>query len=190
MDNGCNVPGCRGVRRAKGMCDRHYARVRRNGHARLTAGNGCRDVKERLGFRGKRAPSGCLEWQGSTNKQGYAKTRINDVHYAVHRLAWELYNGPIPEGLCVCHRCDNPRCFEVAHLFLGTHKDNVADAIAKGRHMTVNGKNGRLTKDQILGIYKSIGTGALAAKQFGVCEATVYNIRNGKTWAQVTRELE
>jgi hypothetical protein len=59
---------------------------------------------------------------------------------AVHRLAWEFSNGEIPQGMFVCHRCDNPKCFEVSHLFLGTAADNMADKIAKGR-----GRGGRVT---------------------------------------------
>lgn len=54
-----------------------------------------------------------------------------------HRLAWELAHGPIPDGLNVCHKCDNPRCARVDHLFLGTQKQNVHDAMQKGRHISV-----------------------------------------------------
>lgn len=181
----CSVPNCRDFVRANGLCDRHYARWRRNGHTRLTRGNACRDVRERLAFRAKRAESGCLEWQGSLNWQGYARTKINNIHYAVHRLAWELANGPIAEGLCVCHKCDNPRCFEISHLFLGTYKDNVADAIAKGRHINVNGKAGRLSKNDVLTIRESTGRAVELAKQFGVCTTTIHNIKARRVWARL-----
>lgn len=81
-----------------------------------------------------RSPAnGCLEWSGVTNRRGYGRLQVQGRMVLTHRLAWELANGSIPEGMNVLHRCDNPPCCDPEHLFLGTQKDNVADMIAKGR---------------------------------------------------------
>lgn len=79
---------------------------------------------------GPPAATGCREWQGAIGIKGYG--RVGGGGKA-HRAAWELTNGPIPDGLCVLHRCDNPPCCEPAHLFLGTKADNNRDMYAKGR---------------------------------------------------------
>ena len=81
----------------------------------------------------RRAENGCLEWTACCTGAGYGQLRINRRSRSAHRLAWELVNGPIPDGLCVLHRCDNPRCVEADHLFLGTQLDNIADMTAKRR---------------------------------------------------------
>lgn len=65
--------------------------------------------------------------------RGYGIMRVRGKVLKTHRIAWELANGPIPDGLSVCHSCDNPPCCNVEHLFLGTHADNMADMIAKKR---------------------------------------------------------
>jgi len=86
-------------------------------------------------------PNGCLEWTGSTVRD-YGRIGVNGRLMLTHRLAWELANGPIPDGLFVCHHCDNPPCAQTdptegypeGHLFLGTEADNAADMVAKGRH--------------------------------------------------------
>ena len=77
--------------------------------------------------------SGCIEWTGATNGCGYGSIQVSGRMVLVHRLAWELVNDPITDGLCVLHRCDNPSCCNVDHLSLGTHADNMADMVTKGR---------------------------------------------------------
>jgi hypothetical protein len=78
-------------------------------------------------------PDGCWIFQGSLNNDGYAQIRHDGRTVRLHRLAWEAVNGPIPKGMRVCHSCDTPACCNVAHLFLGTQRDNVRDMVIKGR---------------------------------------------------------
>jgi hypothetical protein len=84
--------------------------------------------------RAQRTPSGCIEWQGKRNAQGYGMTSHKGRHMSAHRKAWFLTFGAIDGDLCVLHRCDNPPCINPKHLFLGTHADNAADRDAKGRN--------------------------------------------------------
>lgn len=75
----------------------------------------------------------CREYQGYVDENGYARRRFRGAMWYVHRYVWMLANGPIPKGTFVLHRCDNPPCFRLDHLFLGTAKDNSADMVTKGR---------------------------------------------------------
>ena len=76
---------------------------------------------------------GCWEWMARRKLHGYGEFRIIDCLVPAHRMAWVLSVGPIPKGLLVLHRCDNPPCCNPDHLFLGTQADNLRDAIQKGR---------------------------------------------------------
>lgn len=76
----------------------------------------------------------CWEWSAGVDNFGYGRLNTRGVVDLAHRLSWELAHGPIPDGMCVLHRCDNPPCVNPRHLFLGTRDDNVQDMIAKGRH--------------------------------------------------------
>ena len=87
---------------------------------------------QRLFARAK-AVSNCLEWQGARNTAGYGFISIGCKIIRVHRLVWQLSYGDIPQGFSVLHKCDNPPCIKLNHLFLGTPKDNTRDAILKGR---------------------------------------------------------
>ena len=84
-------------------------------------------------------PSGCSEWSGHRDRDGYGITSVCGKAVRAHRLVWMLTTGPIPKGMHVLHRCDNPPCCQITHLFLGTNADNVADKIAKGRGAKIGG---------------------------------------------------
>jgi hypothetical protein len=80
-----------------------------------------------------RSGIGCWEWQAYCNKDGYGQVGYQGTVTGAHRVSWILENGPIPDGLCVLHKCDNPSCVRPDHLFLGTRVDNSDDKVAKGR---------------------------------------------------------
>jgi hypothetical protein len=75
----------------------------------------------------------CWDWKGRVNNKGYGYFCHGNKKHLVHRLSWELHNGPIPAGLEVCHKCDNPICSNPSHLFVATHSENMHDMIRKGR---------------------------------------------------------
>ena len=76
----------------------------------------------------------CWEWLAGKDKDGYGKIKIRGKTLQAHRVSWGIHNGPIPEGIGVLHRCDNPSCVNPLHLFLGTTLDNMRDRDAKGRN--------------------------------------------------------
>lgn len=78
-------------------------------------------------------PDACWSWLSSTFASGYGQFKIEPRNHRTHRLAWEMTHGAIPDGLSVLHRCDNRRCCNPAHLWLGTHKENMADMQRKQR---------------------------------------------------------
>lgn len=136
---------------------------------------------------------GCWVWLGATStnmRYGCMSLgRQRSVQYT-HRLSWELANGPIPPGLCVLHRCDNPPCVRPDHLFLGTRRDNMTDKVEKGRQQRGEQTGSAvLTETQVAEILLAYATGEFPvlglAGEYGVEEATVRAIVNGQTWTHV-----
>lgn len=139
-------------------------------------------------------PDGCHEIVShkASARGGYVKLGRRNKTVLAHRVVWEENNGRIPDGLCVLHHCDNPRCINVGHLFLGTIADNNHDMMAKGRH--VKDGNARLSEDDVRSIRaiyvkgsQTHGAPALAL-QYGVGRETVRLVVMGYTWRSVLSE--
>ena len=112
------------------FCRRRFLRTRPDANRQNYCSVECRLLSGR-----RIAPSGCWEWSRATFGQtGYGVIRMSGRTRTVHRAAYEALCGPIPNGMQVLHRCDNRRCFNPEHLFIGTPKDNAIDMVNKGRH--------------------------------------------------------
>ncbi|MCX5176768.1 HNH endonuclease [Streptomyces virginiae] len=137
-------------------------------------------------------PDACWEWTGGRTDKGYGKYFIDGRTVGAHRWAFIFAKGPIPDGQMVRHTCDNPPCCNPQHLLIGTHRQNVNDAIARDR-TTRGTRNGRarLNAEQVRHIRaRSAGgeTGTDLAKAFGVHHNTIYCLLEGKTWGWLPQE--
>lgn len=138
------------------------------------------------------AETGCWLWTAHVNSMGYGMIGLPQQRAKVlaHRYSFELVNGPIAAGMLICHRCDTPRCVNPAHLFLGTHQDNMDDCARKGRKS--GGRQpgeqhprSRLTDEAVRIIKSSSDTHAALARRFDVTASAVQAVRQGKTWKHV-----
>lgn len=134
----------------------------------------------------------CREWPGRRTRFGYGRVYFGSKRWPAHRFAWWVVYGEIPDGLEVCHHCDNPSCFEITHLFLGTTQDNRADCVRKNRHARGERSGpAKLTDAAVLEIRAAIAAGETnlsIARRHGVSDASISNIRNGYTWKHVKGE--
>lgn len=139
--------------------------------------------------------TGCWVWIGLRNNQGYGQLGRspyvrNGKNTKAHQLSWMIYNGEIPDGLYVCHKCDNPSCVNPEHLWLGTPMDNTTDKMEKGRYKNGSEKtrgekniSAKLKTHQVLHIKNSNEKSSVLAKKYRVGQGTINDIRRGETWA-------
>lgn len=123
--------------------------------------------------------SGCWLWCGSSYKFGYGRLYgKKKTIYKAHRVSWEIYKGPIPEGLNVLHKCDTPSCVNPRHLFLGTQIENIHDCDRKGRN------KGIFTEEQIKAIRSDNRKQREIAQEYGITFQAVSLIKTRKRYAR------
>lgn len=129
----------------------------------------------------------CWEWNGHKDKKGYGRmSDAQSCEVLVHRISWCEFIGQIPKGMHILYHCDNPKCCNPEHLYVGTNEDNVKDRQARGRSKGAAGEKNtkaKLTENDVLIIRKSTGTHASLGRKYGVSYSTISAIRSGKTWS-------
>lgn len=193
----CKIESCNQQSTARGLCHKHYMRWRRYGDplkVQITQHHGLtlrqRFLKYVEGKPDFRKKSKCWEWIGYKDPNGYGRLNIDNRPIPAHRLAWELFIGPIPENMNVLHKCDNPSCVRQSHLFLGSQSDNAVDMHLKKRArfgVSLGEAHGchKLTEKQILDIRSSNKSGVVLAKKYNISTTNISDIRNYKIWKHI-----
>lgn len=129
----------------------------------------------------------CWIWIGAVTTNGYGQINTGGRKSVAHRAAWELVNGPVPLGKELCHRCDNRKCVNLAHLFVGTRSDNVRDCVSKGRHVTLRGEaslRAKLSDEQVREIRALWDAGGFKkteiGRRFGISSMYVFRLVTGQ----------
>lgn len=136
-------------------------------------------------------PTGCWNWTASVAGKGYGQIKVPKTRRQVyaHRLSYEFHFGPIPAGLLVCHKCDNPRCVRPDHLFLGTSEDNLVDMAKKDRHLygERNSEHRLLEKEvhRIFDLDEAGWSQHKIAGEMGVGQPQVGRILRGLRWRHI-----
>ena len=172
--------------KARGMCDSHYDQDLRRQKGLPTRATTRMTDAERLAHYSKPDPSGCVLWTGSAGRYGVAYYKGESI--GAHRFAYELAHGPVPADLYVCHRCDNPLCVNVEHLFLGTPAENTHDMLKKNRENPPKGERqgqSRLNAEQVLAIRADARPYHAIAVEYGIDPSHVSRIKTRDVWRHI-----
>ncbi len=153
-----------------------------------------------------RTDTGCWEWDNDKQRGGYGMFWDGQKANSAHRLVYKLLVGPIPDKMCVCHKCDNRKCVNPEHLFLGTSAENSADMVAKNRQAkgdrhgsrlhpermkppvgSINGM-AKLTESDVIAIRNSEKPVSELAKQYGLTHMGMYKVKVGLRWRHVEQD--
>ena len=193
----CGFDGCSKPVKAVDLCGMHLSRLYRNGDPAavrrrrpiyrgsdvgefITANADIRDTNE------------CIEWKGArTVRGGYGVFTCAQKDYLAHRVSYEVHVGPIPNGMLIRHKCDNPPCVNPKHLEIGTDALNVADMINRGRNSRGEDHTSAKLKQaeamEILRLCSERNVSHVAiAEMFGVSRATVGDIGRRRSWKHLT----
>lgn len=138
-------------------------------------------------LQGSNKAGGCLVWTGKKNEGGYGQIQHKGRVVGVHRLFWILWRGPIPDGIEVCHKCDNPACVRIDHLFLGTHTENMRDMASKGRGIYPESKGeahgaAKLSNSVVIAIRNDRRPQQAIADDMRISQSLVSQIKLRKIW--------
>lgn len=140
-------------------------------------------IRKKLGLHGNSPIVDCVMFPGCKSHRGYGLLRHNGKLKHAHRVSYEIFNGNIPEGAYVCHKCDNRACVNPDHLFIGSHAENMEDMIYKGRQLKGQQVHTcKLTPEQVIDIKKDVRSQRKIAAHFGISKSAVGKIKRQETW--------
>lgn len=196
----CSVPGCGRIPPAlrRGLCGLHYKRMQSGKtltdpvQERRSRSESLREAFESI--MGTPPEDGCCwEWTRYRDRKGYGQLGLGKRLLYAHRAAYEIYKGPIPDGMKVLHdpqKCNNPPCCNPAHLRIGTHDENMRDMdVAGTRRRGADAPGARLTDDEVREIRDTYAAGGISqaalGARYGVSQTIVSRISRGLIWTHV-----
>ena len=184
----CEYEGCDSKHFGKGLCSKHYTRQYRNGTPDITHYGMDETLEDRFRRYGWEVhpETGCWNWKGATS-EGYGVLGFHHTSIRTHRISYSIYKGDIPPGLEVLHSCDNKLCVNPEHLRVGTHRENIQEAVDRGLlGRGADASGAKLSWKDVEDIRRDYLTGLLThdmiGELYGVHTTTVARVVRGETY--------